>query len=305
MYLDHLKSSQPVVEASVSFSDVMQEAMYATEVCSAADAYLIKAEAEMLVLGSEATAEGGFWDKVKTVIRKIWEAIKNLATKIYIFITSIPGKIMAFYQKRVLASSLKNLPEAWKNAKANGRLAEAKKKGIKYIDDKKSLAEGFFVGIDKLDAKGNKEAVVKAREENAKLRNKIREKLDDKKSDFWVSASQLTDADVAELITAAKSGKLPNTADKWIKECEKDAKALRKMSDTETKKYDAAYRSKDQEAAKKITENLSAIRSMLVENATSANFLASVIFRTLSSKANAIKSIAGLAGKEEPKSAKK
>ena len=305
MYLDHLKSSQPVVEASVSFSDVMQEAMYATEVCSAADAYLIKAEAEMLVLGSEATAEGGFWDKVKTVIRKIWEAIKNLATKIYIFITSIPGKIMAFYQKRVLASSLKNLPEAWKNAKAKGRLAEAKKKGIKYIDDNKSLAEGFFVGIDKLEVKGNKEDVVKAREANAKIRNKIRGKLDDKGSNFWVSASQLTDADVAELISAAKSGKLPNTADKWIKECEKDAKALRKMSDTETKKYDAAYRSKDQEAAKKITENLSAIRSMLVENATSANFLASVIFRTLSSKANAIKSIAGLAGKEEPKSAKK
>jgi len=302
MYLDHLKSTQAVAVApNVSFSDVMQEAMYATEVCGAADAYLIKAEAEMLVLGSESEAASGFWTKVKNVVRKIWEAIKNLANKIFIFIKSIPGKVMAFYQKAVMKHSLKNLPELWKNAKANGRLAAAKDKGIKYIDDNKSLDFEFSVGLNKVDVKDIKDVVAKLREENAKIRDEFRKKMNGKDSDFWVDASTLKDADVAELITAAKSGKLPPEADKFIKECEKRANDLRKMSDAETKKYDAAYKNKDQEAAKKITENLSAIRSMLVENATCANFGASMIFRTYASKASAIKSIAGISSKEDDK----
>ena len=301
MYLDHLKSTQTVATPSVSFSDVMQEAMYATEVCGAADAYLIKAEAEMMVLGSESEGEGGFWAKVKTVVRKIWEAIKNLANKIFIFIKSIPGKIMAFYQKSVMKSSLKNLPELWEKAKAEGRLAAAKDKGIKYLEDKDLLDIRLNIGLFKLDDKGNKEFVADAKEENIEVRDKFRKKMNDKESDLWVDASTLKDTDVAELINTVKSGKLPNAADKWIKECAYNADRLRKMADTETKKYDAAYKNKDQEAAKKITENLSAIRSMLVENAMCANFYATVIFRCISSKANAIKSIASIQVKQNKK----
>jgi len=295
MYLDHLKSTQAVaVTSSVSFSDVMQEAMYATEVCGAADAYLIKAEAEMMVLGSESEGEGGFWAKIKTVVRKIWEAIKNLANKIYIFIKSIPGKIMAFCQKMLMKLSLKDLPELWKKVKAEGLLERVSAKEIKYLYDNDHLDLRLNIGLSKMDDKGNKEYVAELREENAKLRDKFREKMNDKDSDLWADASTLNDTDVAELINTVKSGKLPAKADKWIKECEEESKDLRKMSDTETKKYDAAYRNKDQEAAKQITENLSAIRSMLVENATCANFYATVIFRCIYSKASAIRSIASI-----------
>ena len=305
MYLDHLKSSQTAaVASSVSFSDVMQEAMYATEVCSAADAYLIKAEAEMLVLGSESEGEGGFWAKVKIVIRKIWEVVKNLANKIYIFIKSIPGKIMAFYQKRVMMSSLKNLPELWKKAKAEGRLAAAKGKGIKYFD-MSDVEELKNLEMPEPSPNATKEDAVKVREKLAEIRDLIRKKIDDKDSNAWVDASQLTDDDVTELINASKSGKLPASASVFIKDSEKAANDLRKMSDAEVRKYDVAFRNKDQEAAKQITENLSVIRSMLIEAATNTNFYASVIFRTLASKANAIKSIAGLSGNEEPESSKK
>jgi hypothetical protein len=301
MYLDHLKSTQAVATPSVSFSDVMQEAMYATEVCSAAGAYLIKAEAEMLVLGSEAEGESGFWAKVKTVVRKIWEAIKNLANKIFIFIKSIPGKIMAFYQKRVMVHSLKNLPELWEKAKAEGRLEAAKDKGIKYLAVEKlpSIKDVDMPEPNFGDADKAKEAVEKVREKFVELRDKISKAMNDKDSDAWADASTLNDADVAELITAAKTGKLPASAASVIKKFEEGTKALRKISDIETKKYDAAYRNKDQEAAKEITTNLSSIRSLLVEHATNANFCASMTFRALSSKANAIKSIAGISGKAD------
>jgi len=299
MYLDHLRLAQDVTVApSVSFSDVMQEAMYATEVCSAADAYLIKAEAEMMVLGSEAEgeSEGGFWAKVKTVIRKIWEAIKNLANKIYIFIKSIPGKIMTFYQKAVMKSSLKNLPELWKKAKAEGRLEAAKDKGIKYLDlDRVPELSSIIITLTN---PGNPDAVAKFRERMGKVRDGFREKMNDKDSVAWVDASKLKDDDVAEIITTAKSGELPYTEDQIIKKFEEGTKTLQKHSDAETKKYDTAYKNKDQEAAKKLTENLSSIRSLLVEHATCANFFSSVIFRAISSKAKAIKSIAGISSKE-------
>jgi hypothetical protein len=134
-----------------------------------------------------------------------------------------------------------------------------------------------------------------------KVRDIISKAMNDKDSDAWADASTLNDADVAELITAAKSGKLPTSAAQELKTFEEGTKDLRKISDIETKKYDAAYRNKDQEAAKKITENLSAIRSLLVEHATNANFFASVMFRCISSVANAIKSIAGISSKEDDK----
>jgi hypothetical protein len=210
---------------------------------------------------------------------------------------------MAFYQKRVMMSSLKNLPELWKKAKAEGRLAAAKDKGIKYLnlDKLPGLKDLDLSAPDYENADKAKEAMEKGREKIAGIRDNISKAMNDKDSVAWVDASTLNDADVAELITAAKSGKLPAIAAFVIKTFEEGTKTLQKQSDAETKKYDAAYRNKDQEAAKEITTNLSTIRSLLVEHATCANFFASVVFRALSSEANAIKSIAGISGKDENK----
>jgi len=95
MYLDHLKATaQPAPAAtaapvSVSFMDCMDAALYCTEVCSAADPYLIKAEAEYMAKATEdgdGAAKEGWWNKIKKVFQKIWDTLQNFYKKIAAFI---------------------------------------------------------------------------------------------------------------------------------------------------------------------------------------------------------------------------
>jgi len=93
MYLDHLRNNTvtaaAAAEPSVSFMDCMEAALYCTEVCSAADPYLIKAEAEYMAKATEdgdGAVKEGWWNKIKKVFQKILDALQGFYKKIAAFI---------------------------------------------------------------------------------------------------------------------------------------------------------------------------------------------------------------------------
>jgi len=305
MYLDHLNFNNNNATAaveSVSFMDCMEAALSCTEVHSSAAAYLIKAEAEYLAMGSEGEALEGFWAKIKTVIRKLWETVKNLATKVYIFVTGIPAKIGRAFAKLSIAHKADNIKQDFNAAKKGAKIDEAERKGVKFLDLNKFGAQlqqlTPYDGAE-LDVREGAKGIDAERKKNASLRTKIKEAVGNKNSAVWFSVKKLDDSIINDAFSAIKGKGVSGIVDKMLKQFADGSKKVQSDADKIAKGYDAAYKAKDQEKVKQITKALSAARSALIENATNANFVASLVFKQVSSVLSAIRATIGAYKKEE------
>lgn len=309
MYLDHLNFKSNTATAaveSVSFMDCMEAALECTEIHSSAAAYLIKAEAEYLSMGSEGEALEGFWAKIKTVIRKLWETVKNLAVKIYTFVTGLPAKIGRAFGKLSIASKADNIKKDFAEAKKGAKIDEAERKGVKFLDISKFDSQlkmlAAYDGVN--EDVGQGKGIDAERAKNAKLRNQIKEAIGNKNSSVWVSVKKLDDAKINEAFEAAKGKGTAGVVDEMLKDYANASKKVQSDADKIAKGYDAAYKAKDQEKVKSITKALSAGRAALIENATNANFMASITLKVNGSVLSAIRATIGAYKKEEKENKK-
>lgn len=213
MYLDHLRNNSiatAAAESSVSFMDCMEAALFCTEVHSAADAYLIKAEADYMATAAEdgeGAAKEGWWSKIKKVFQKMWDAIVAFGKKVVSFIkNTIKPKVTKIFKQIAVkwqALGMKGKLEKYKDA-----TPDASKLGdVKFIDGVKA-AEEFNKVIKTL-----RDHAPRSTEMQDDSEIKVQEIVDGlpsvskKDASYMVAASSLKYSDITAMVNDITSGK--------------------------------------------------------------------------------------------------
>lgn len=296
MYLDHLKSNFKSAEPEVTFSECLEAALYCTEVHSAADAYLIKSEAEYMFASEsgDEKAEGGYWAKIKSVIKHMWEAFKTLVAKAIAYVKTIPEKLMNLCRKigaRIQSIGLKGKWEAVK-----GHVGANAPKDIKYLEIN-ALSMGFKNDvIDAIDALKAEDIQSNRASAESNL-NELREEVNDQKSKYWKVADSKT---VEEVIKGVSD--MADAADKVLAGIDRSLKSANTKADDSAKRFEALYKAKDEAGVKKVTQELSFYRHAAVLYIKASQMFATFASKSIYSKVVAAKKfVAAVSGGSDKK----
>jgi len=293
MYLDHLKSNfHKESVPAVSFSECLEAALYCTEVHSAADAYLIKAEAEYMYASEaaeaggeqQAAAEGGFWAKIKAVVKKMWEALKGLLAKAIAYVKSVPAKLMNLIRK--IAAKLKsiNIAKRLENVKDNKPDA-AKLEEAKFIDITGLLGLRHDV-VELIETSTSKDSMNSVSGVVDQKLKEIRESVEDKNSNLWVKIKDYSQA--KSIADAIVTGRLDNDVAKALKDAEDRLNKVNKEADNTVKRFQDLYNKKDDEGVKAVTKELATYRAASVNLIKANQLFATIAARTVYSKVTAL-----------------
>lgn len=295
MYLDHLKNSTSAAPVNgATFMECMEAALYCTEVHASADAYLIKAEAEYIASEAagvdDSVANPTWWDKIKTVIKKMWEALKSFISKVISFVASIPSKIVNIYHKIATKFTTMGMESKAKERDLDSADAE-KLKDVYWVDDAVAfkmtfdLIKAICSLADKADYKKGKEekdtAFDAAKEDiETKIKN-MREYLDDPKK----VGKAIKKSDVTSFI--GNISKIGADNAKRVKEFEGNLSGFNKQADEVVKEFQTAYAAKDEDKVKYLTKKLSKIRTAVALSTKAVNAYAVFLSKTAHHNASA------------------
>lgn len=296
MYLDHLRNNTvtaaAAAEPSVTFMDCMEAALYCTEVHSAADAYLIKAEATYMATASEdgeGAAKEGWWAKIKKVFEKMRQVLVGYYQKVVNFIqkTVKPG-----IQKKIgqLAVRWKQIGMKSKLEKTEGEADASKLEGVKYIDADTN-ADGSMSKILGSISKKLVESINTDSGENKLNGEEIKKEMpniSDEKGSFWKSASALKRSDVVKMVESITSGNSIKDILSYVNAIEDQIKKVKTKIADEDKKFKAAEKDKKEADAQAAMQKMSALRGWITAVSVFANQLGVVAVKTIVTQADAV-----------------
>jgi len=296
MYLDHLRnnamaSAAATAAPSVSFMDCMEAALYCTEVHSAADAYLIKAEATYMSSAAEdgeGAAKEGFWAKIKKVFQKMWDAIVGLGKKVVSFIkNTVKPKVTKIFKKIAVkwqALGMKGKLEKYKDATPDA----AKLKDVKYIDGNAAAAE-FKKIIDDL-AKHAPRNTETQDDSEIKVQDIVNGLPSASKTDasYMRDASSLKYGDISAMVNDITSGKSVTDILKVVNEAEAICNNVTKYMGTAKETMKKAEKEGSEGLAKGAMNTLRKCRTFLTAASIIGNHAGSCAVGVILSQAKAV-----------------
>ena len=304
MYLDHLKNNIAAATepCGASFMDCMEAALYCTEVHSAADAYLIKAEATYMASAAEdgeGAAKEGWTSKIKNALSKMWETIVNLFKKVVSFVTNtVKPAITKRWKQFLLKWNARNIKERLEKVKGKTPNKE-KLKDVKYISYSDAKTE-FEKVIKVIKEHSGGQLVTNATEiPNVKDLVANMPSVDKKDASYVKSAAELSYNDAVGMANQIANGGMLNALMAPIEEAEGILKQLKSKLD-QVKKT-ANDKSVNEAVSRQCMESLKGIRACITGTSILANHAGSFAMGVVLSQARAINAYISACGASEEK----
>lgn len=306
MYLDHLKNNSACAEpCGASFMECMEAALYCTEIHSAADAYLIKAEATYMASeDGEGAAKEGWWAKIKNVFQKMWDAVVGFFKKVASFITdTIKPAITKRWKAFLLKWNARNIEE--RLAKVKDKTPDkAKLKDVKYISYADAKAEFDKVSKTIQECSGGKLLSMAKEIPNVKDLVANMPSVDKKDASYVKSAADLNYNDAVGMAKQIANGGMVNALMANVNSAEETVKKLKTALEQVKSSIKDAEKNKNEDMAKRCMESLKGIRACITGASILANHAASFVMGVVLSQARAINAYISACGDSKPEEKK-